>query len=359
MNQEYQKNDQVAPMSIDPIVLKRNLDSLRVHAGPEMLAALEDPLTCEVMLNPDGRLWCEKLGGEGAPMRQIGVMDRHRAQSICEVVAGCLGKIITPEKPQLDGEWPLDGSRFSGAVPPIVAAPMFSIRKRASRVLTLDEYVAQGVMTPRQREEIGRAVAMRRNIVVVGGTSSGKTTFTNALIGEMVRVEPDVRLIIAEDTLEIQCGGANVIFMHTSDTVSMTLLLKQMLRLRPDRIVIGEVRDHAALDVMDAWNTGHEGGIATLHASSALRGLSRLRGLISRNPHAPDDIEEIIGEAAHRIVYLERKPEVGRRVKEILAVDGYNRATGTYNTRRLDDEQRPWRPVYMDIRAMRKAAKAA
>lgn len=314
----------------------RNMDALSRQAGPELLRALEDPATCEVMLNPDGRLWWERFGGDNGPMAQIGVIERPRAQAICDTVAGCLGKVITASSPQLDGEWPLDGSRFSGAIPPIVTAPMFSIRKRASRVFTLDEYVAQGVMTAFQRDLLGQAVADRKNILVVGGTSSGKTTLTNALIAEMIRYDPHVRLIIAEDTLEIQCAAQNVIFMHTSDTVTMTLLLKQMLRLRPDRICIGEVRDHVALDVMDAWNTGHEGGIATFHASSALRGLSRLRGLISRNEYAPDDIEDVIGEAAHRIVFIERTPE-GRRVKEILAVDGYNRETQRYNTARLDE----------------------
>lgn len=317
------------------VVWLRNMESLRRASGPELLAALEDPTTCEVMLNPDGRLWQERFGVEGGPMRQIGTIDRYRARAICDQVAGCLNKTITADRPQLDGEWPLDGSRFSGAIPPIVAAPMFSIRKRASRVITLDEYVAQGIMTPLQREILEQAVAEHKNILVVGGTSSGKTTLTNALIGEMVQIEPEVRLIIAEDTLEIQCAGVNAIFMHTAGDVTMTLLLKQMLRLRPDRIVIGEVRDHAALDVMDAWNTGHEGGIATLHASSAVRGLSRLRGLISRSDHAPADIEDVIGEAAHRIVYIERT-SAGRRVQEIIAVDGYDSDARQYLARRLD-----------------------
>lgn len=324
-------------LQVPSITQTRNMEALSRQAGPELLRALEDPSTCEVMLNPDGKLWWERFGGDGAPMTQIGVIERPRAQSICDKVAGCLGKVITTDSPQLDGEWPLDGSRFSGAIPPIVTAPMFSIRKRASRVLTLDEYVKQGVMTPLQRDLLVQAVAERKNILVVGGTSSGKTTLTNALIAEMIRHDPLVRLIIAEDTLEIQCTAQNVIFMHTSDTVTMTLLLKQMLRLRPDRICIGEVRDHVALDVMDAWNTGHEGGIATLHASSALRGLSRLRGLISRNEFAPDDIEEVIGEAVHRIVFIKRTPEEGRRVQEILAVDGYCRETRCYSTVRLDE----------------------
>ena len=342
MNLFLQKTDSptdtAMTVSTEPptdLTRSRNLDALRRNAGPDLLRALEDPTTCEVMLNPDGRLWWERFGAEAGPMCQIGTIDRARARAICDGVAGYLGKVITAENPQLDGEWPLDGSRFSGAIPPIVAAPMFAIRKRASRVITLDEYVAQGVMTARQRELLIEIVASRKNVVVAGGTSSGKTTFTNALICEMVRQEPMQRLFIAEDTLEIQCSGINAVFMRTSDTVTMTLLLKQMLRLRPDRICIGEVRDAAALDVMDAWNTGHEGGICTLHASSAARALSRLRGLISRNEFPPEDIEDVIGEAAHRIVFIERTPE-GRRVKEVLAVNGYVKEERRYDVQRLD-----------------------
>ena len=113
-------------------------------------------------------------------------------------------------------------------------------------------------MTHGQGDILTQAVADHKNILVAGGTSSGKTTLTNALIAEIAKACPDERLIIIEDTGEIQCTARNVVFFHTSATVSMTLLLKQSLRLRPNRIFVGEVRDHAALDLLDAWNTGHK-----------------------------------------------------------------------------------------------------
>lgn len=309
-----------------PVSRQRSLESLQRHAGDLFLKALVDPLTIELMLNPDGVLWQERLGEDMCP---IGRMETHRVEALFRVVASYLHKTITWDRPQLDGEFPLDGSRFSGALPPVVTGPTFAIRKKASKVMTLDEYVASGVMTQEQRDVLVQSVLEHRNILVIGGTSSGKTTLTNALIDAMVSGSPSERIIIIEDTGEIQCLARNVVFFHTTETVSMTLLLKQSLRMRPNRICVGEVRDHAALDLMDAWNTGHEGGIATLHANSALLGLSRLRGLVSRNEFAPKDIEEVIGEAVHRVVFIERTPQ-GRRVKEILRVNGYSRRTQQY-----------------------------
>lgn len=309
-----------------PVSRQRSLESLQRHAGELFLKALADPLTIELMLNPDGVLWQERLGEE---MHPIGHMETHRVEALFRVVASYLHKTITWDSPQLDGEFPLDGSRFSGALPPVVTGPTFAIRKKASKVMTLDEYVASGIMTQKQRDVLVQSVLDHRNILVIGGTSSGKTTLTNALIDAMVSGSPSERIIIIEDTGEIQCRARNVVFFHTTETVSMTLLLKQSLRMRPNRICVGEVRDHAALDLMDAWNTGHEGGIATLHANSALLGLSRLRGLVSRNEFAPKDIEEVIGEAVHRVVFIERTQQ-GRRVKEILRVNGYSHRTQQY-----------------------------
>ena len=298
---------------------QRNLNSLKRHCGPQMLAMLDDPLTIEIMLNPDGSLWHERLG---EPVKKVGTMERCKAEALFRCVAACLDKTITRDSPQLDGEFPLDKSRFSGALPPVVSAPMFAIRRKASSVYTLDQYVESQIMTPHQRDVLAQAVAAHKNILVAGGTSSGKTTLTNALIDEISKSCPNERLIIIEDTGEIQCTAPNVVFLHTSTTVSMTMLLKQALRLRPERIFVGEVRDHAALDLLDAWNTGHEGGIATVHANNAVMALSRLRGLILRNEFAPREVEQVIGEAVHIVVFIQKTP-AGRRVKEVLGINGY------------------------------------
>lgn len=311
--------------------LQRDQEALRRLCGPTFLQCLDDPFTQEILLNPDGTLWHERFGMEMVP---VGTIPASDAEAILRTVAGCLDKVVTWDQPQLDGEFPLDGSRFSGALPPIVSNPMFAIRKPASRGFTLEEYVSSETMTEAQKDILCQAVAERKNILVIGGTSSGKTTLVNAIIEEMVHQKPHERHLIIEDIREIRCTASNVVFFHTTDEVPMTKCVKQGLRLRPDRIHVGEVRDESALDLLDAWNTGHEGGVATVHANSARLGLSRLRGLISRNRYAPNHIEEIIGEAVHRIVSIAKTPE-GRRIKEILAVDGYSHTKQEYSLKTI------------------------
>ena len=301
-------------------VRERARKKLERDMGTELLLALNDPRTVELMLNADGRLWQEKLG---ETMRCIGKMRASQAQAIIETVAGYHGKEITRHQPMLEGELPLDGSRFAGQIPPIVPAPTFAIRKKAIAVFTLDQYVEQGIMTGAQKEQLVRAVAEHRNLLVVGGTGSGKTTLVNAIIHEMVRQNPAERVFIIEDTGEIQCHADNYVQFHTSLDVSMTALLKTTLRMRPDRILVGEVRGPEALDLLMAWNTGHEGGAATLHANNARAGLDRLAMLISMHPDSPKPIEPLIGEAVHVLVHIARTTQ-GRRVQEILQVSGYH-----------------------------------
>ena len=311
---------------------QRNLEALRRHAGPLLLEALGHELTIEVMLNPDGRLWQERLGEE---MKIIGTMDRHKAEAMIRVVASTLDQTITPDNPILDNaEFPLDGSRFSAALPPVVSAPTFCLRRRASKVFSMADYVASRTMTEQQKDVLCRAISEHKNIIVIGGTSSGKTTLTNALIGEIVRQNHKERIFIFEDTQEIQCNGENALFFHTTDTTPMSRLLMLSLRMRPDRICVGEVRNAYALDLMDCWNTGHDGGVATIHATNAERGLSRLASLISRNPFRPAVIEEVIGESVQRIVFIKKTPE-GRRIQTILSVDGYAKTRKEYEIKRL------------------------
>lgn len=303
---------------------------LRLDCGDVLLRALADPATVEVMLNPDGTLWMERLGER---MTEIGTVDAARAEAILRSVAGFHDKIVTQEQAILECEWPLDGSRFAGQVPPLVSRPCFAIRKKAVSIFTLEQYVASGVMDQNQYHLIVDAVKRHRNILVIGGTGSGKTTLVNAIINEMVSNNPEERLIIIEDTGEIQCSAKNSVLFHTSPTASMTALLRTTLRMRPDRILVGEVRGPEALDLLMAWNTGHEGGAATLHANNAEAGLSRLQMLISMHQDAPHPIEPLIAEAVHLIVHIARTPEQGRRIQSILEVQGY--AGGAYKLRTL------------------------
>lgn len=307
--------------------LQGHIKSLKAHLGDSFLEAFADPGTIEIVLNPDGSLWQEKLGGS---LQRIGRIEAYKAHSAMGIIAACLGAELRRESPILEGEFPLDGSRFAGQIPPAVGGPTFAIRKKASAIFTLDEYVQSGVMTLEHRQLIAEMVSNHRNILVIGGTSSGKTTLTNAIIHEIVDQNPLERLLIMEDTGEIQCAAENSVIYHTTSHVSLTDLLKTSLRMRPDRILVGEVRDHAALDLLDAWNTGHEGGVATLHSNNARSGLSRLRSLVSRNPFAPRVIEEVIGEAVHCIIHIAKTLD-GRRVKSILGVDGWDTKKQDYN----------------------------
>jgi len=311
-------------------IKERAKKKLERDMGPQLLAALSDPGTVEIMLNADGRLWQERLG---EPMRCIGSLRVAQAQALIETVAGYHGKEITRQRPLLEGEFPLDGSRFAGQLPPIVAAPTFAIRKKAVAIFTLAQYVEQGIMTVHQRDALVEAVRAHRNILVIGGTGSGKTTLVNAIINEMVLQDPTERVFIIEDTGEIQCAAENYVQYHTSIEVTMTALLKTTLRMRPDRILVGEVRGPEALDLLMAWNTGHEGGAATLHANNAKAGLHRLAMLISMHPDSPKPIEPLIGEAVHVIVHIARTTDGSRIVQEILQVSGY--ANGQYFTKAL------------------------
>jgi type IV secretion system protein VirB11 len=310
-------------------VKDRAKEKLRRDLGGLMEQALNDLKTVELMLNADGRLWQERLG---EPMRCIGTITEARAESIIKTVAGFHGKEVTRMKPLLEGELPLDGSRFAGQLPPVVSKPTFAIRKKAISVFTLDDYIKSEIMTEAQCAAIKQAVIAHRNILVIGGTGSGKTTLVNAIIHEMVVQAPEERIFIIEDTGEIQCAAKNCVQYHTTLDVSMTQLLKTTLRMRPDRIIVGEVRGSEALDLLDAWNTGHEGGAATLHANNALSGLTRLKSLITRNPAAPSEIEPLIGEAVHCVVHISRTPQ-GRQIKEIINVHGYE--NGHYTIEKL------------------------
>ena len=308
--------------------LERNLDKLRKDFGEVFLAALADPETVEIVLNADGTLWQERLGES---LHQIGKMTATAADAAMRTLASFHHSVLTRECPSIECELPLDGSRFAGQISPIVPAPVFAVRKRASLVFTLQQYVDAGIMTPAQKVFLCGAVRDHRNIMVVGGTGGGKTTLLNALIQELTDQFPNERLIIIEDTAEIQCSAKDFVQYHTSPERSMTQLVRMSMRMRPDRILVGEVRGPEALDLLISWNTGHEGGIATLHANNAAAGLTRLSTLVSMSKEAPRDIESLIGEAVDVIVHIARRQK-GRIVRELLEVTGYDRAKQRYDT---------------------------
>lgn len=302
----------------------RLIRKLQEALGDQICVALDDASVVEIMLNPDGRLFIERLGHG---MAATGEMTAAAAEIVIGSVAHALSSEADDEQPIISGELPIGGHRFEGLLPPVVKAPTFTIRRRASRLIPLDDYVKARVMTERQADIIRNAVASRLNIVISGGTGSGKTTLANAIIAEISEAAPDDRILILEDTAEIQCPAENIVALHTSDTVDMARLLKSTMRLRPDRIVVGEVRDGAALTLLKAWNTGHPGGVATVHANTAESALRRLEQLTAEASQQP--MREVIGEAVNLIVSIERTAR-GRVLRDILHVNGF--VNGRYQT---------------------------
>ena len=303
-------------------------EALKRALGSEILAALADPAVAEVMLNDDSSLWLDRLG---VGMARIGEVDPIRAMAIVSTVAAMLDTVVTMERPILECELPLDGSRFEALIPPLVSRPTFALRKRALLVFTLADYVAAGIMTAAQQEAIEEAVRHRRNILVTGGTGTGKTTLANAVLHCVAATSAEHRIVIIEDTKELQCSAPNTVFLRTSDNTDMTRLLRATMRLRPDRIVVGEVRDGSALALLKAWNTGHPGGIGTVHANSAGAALIRIGQLIQEAgvPPAP----ELIAEAVNVVISLKRSA-TGRSVEEVAAVNGWT-AGGGFHVERI------------------------
>ena len=267
----------VAVQSFQPEAVSRGARMLRTALGPAIAAFLEDPGIVEVMLNPDGKLWIDRLaGGLADTGEKLSAADGER---IVRLVAHHVGAEVHTGAPRVSAELPETGERFEGLLPPVVAAPAFAIRKPAIAVFTLDDYAAAGIMTVGQAAVLREAVAARRNILVAGGTSTGKTTLTNALLAEVARTGD--RVVLIEDTRELQCRAPNLVALRTKDGVaSLSDLVRSSLRLRPDRIPIGEVRGAEALDLLKAWGTGHPGGIGTIHAGTGIGTLRRLEQLI-------------------------------------------------------------------------------
>ena len=304
----------------------RLIDKLERELGETILNAMRDRNVVEIMLNPDGKVWLD-VAGKG--MVDTGTtMMASQALNLLGTIAATLDVVVNAEHPVLEGTLMLDGSRFEGLVPPLVAAPIFAIRKKAAMIFTLDDYVSKGIMRDDQAAAIRKAVIDRENVLIVGGTGTGKTTLANAVLQVVADVAGgDERIAIIEDTAELQCPAQNKVEMLTSHNagIDMIKLLKATMRLRPDRIVVGEVRGGEALALLKAWNTGHPGGVATVHANSAAAGLIRLEQLVQEAGVPPQPA--LIAEAVNIIVSIARTAE-GRRVQEVCRVTGHSTKKG-------------------------------
>lgn len=304
-----------------PESAERKRAMLRTAMGPEIGAALADPSVIEVMVNPDGALRLDRLGSGRCETGLV--LDAAQTERIIRLVASHARTEVHGASPIVSAELPAHGEgsageRFEGLLPPVAPGPCFSIRKPASRIHSLGDYASDGIMSVGMARLLAVAVAERRNILVAGGTSTGKTTLANALLAELGK--RDERVILIEDTRELQCAASDTVALRTRPgIVTMADLVRSTLRLRPDRIIVGEVRGAEALDMLKAWNTGHPGGIATLHANSAKSALYRLEQLVSEAVVTVP--RRLIADAIDVVVFIEGRGSA-RRVAALEWVGG-------------------------------------
>lgn len=305
---------------------------LRSALGIAIIGWLDDPAVTEVMLNPDGHIWVDRMGeGLSDTGASLSATDGER---IIRLVAHHVGVEVHAGAPRVSAELPDTGERFEGLLPPVVQSPAFAIRKPAVAVFSLEDYVRAGIMSALQADTLARAVSERQNILVAGGTGTGKTTLTNALLAEVAKTTD--RIVLIEDMRELQCSSPNLIAMRTKDGVAtLSDLVRSALRLRPDRIPIGEVRGAEALDLIKAWGTGHPGGIGTIHAGSGLGALRRMEQLIQEAVvTAP---RALIADTIDLVAVLVRDGH-GRRLAELTRVDGLD-ARGEFSITSQGDGQ--------------------
>ncbi len=332
----------LAHSSVTSIDQQARLDAkLRRELGELVLQALADERTEDIVLNPDSRVWVKR---QGAGFQQAGEMPAAQAHAAIGTIAAQKGTVVNYDRPFLEAELPIDGSRFEGIVPPVTSRPVYAIRLRPRRIFTLDEYECTGILTSqtdpmnalRRRanflemiaglshaEVIRLAVREKKNILVVGSTGSGKTTLVNAILDALAQIAPDDRVITIEDTMELQCPVQNCVDLRAVGTVTMLDCLRASMRLKPTRIVVGEVRGAEAHVMLKAWNTGHPGGAATVHANDALSGLVRLESLVAEATAASQ--QNLIAEAIDLVVFIDEESALaaGRKVREVLVLTGY------------------------------------
>lgn len=294
----------------------RRRGALERALGEPIAAALGEEAVVELLINADGELWLDRVGeGLSRTGCSYSIVERETA---IRLLAHEAGEVVSEDNPALSATLPQSAARVQAVLPPLTTAPVLAIRKRPARIFTLDDYVAQGAATPGQAKLLGEAVAAKKNIVVAGGTGSGKTTLLNALLAEAPFRE--ARVVILEDTAELQCPSPNRVELLTRNrgpAVDMRMLVRMTMRLRPDRIVVGEVRDGAALEVLKAWNTGHPGGLLSLHANSARDALHRLEDLAGEaSASAPT---RLIAQAVDLVVFMQRTLS-GRKIAETLSL---------------------------------------
>lgn len=291
------------------------------YLGPSVVAAFADPDVTEIYLNAHDervRLDTRSRGKVAADA----TLSAERLEMFLNAVASSHGIALGPEEPSLQAELPFSvfgGARLQGFVPPVVPRAAAIMRKRPETLVEIDAYVSGGVLPAAWVERLREALDARATIVVAGGTGSGKTTLLGALLLELSRRSAQERLVLLEDTVELRCPFDDHLALRTTPTQNLAALVKATLRTSPTRIVIGEVRDQAALDFLDAAVTGHPGGLCTVHATTAAGALARLDRLAQRANVPPQ--AALVADAVDLVVVL-HGGNTGRRAVELARVEG-------------------------------------
>jgi len=311
------------------VTQERILKLLRSSMGEDLNAMLEDPAVTEISINSDGSLWVDRVGvGRRHSGTSVSADDTFR---ILAIVADAKGEQIGDENPSFDAILPGHGYRFIGTLPPLTPGPSVTIRKKPSRVITLEEYQASGIITQAQGDLLIQACLERQNLIIAGGTGSGKTTLANALL--QVMATTGHRIVTIEDTPELQNSAEDQESMFVVPGLrSMQDCLRAALRMHPDRLIFGEVRGAEVRDMLMAWNTGHRGGLCTIHADAALDALYRIEEMLETIPNYQPRPRQI-ARAIQVIVFIQTTSDrgrypAGRYVSEIVRVAGHSEAEG-------------------------------
>ena len=310
--------------------LNKNIDNLNIKY-------LDDPEVNEVYINQDYSLRIDTISGR---RKTDVILTSDTVARICKSIAGINRQVITEKNPELGVEIRLLQVRAQIMFPPIVSRPTFFLRKKPRQIFSLEDYQAQGALSEKYYEIIVDCIKRRKNIIVAGATGSGKTTFLNAILKKLSEINPEHRLVILEDLPELQCSSDDVQYMTTSGnrTTSVTMqdLVFISMRLSPQRILIGEVRDKSAYDVLKAWNTGHPGGFCTIHADGCHDAFIRLELLVKEadTGSSTRDIKALIGSTVGVVISIQKVVQnnaTTRVVEEIIAVKGYDAEQDCYD----------------------------
>ena len=328
-----------------------SLDIIAQYAGRiQFLLAEEDVL--DVCVNPDGVMWVNRLG---RGFRDEGVIPPSDAMLLLQGIATERGCELNAAHPILETVFPLTGDRIEGMIAPVVTDAAFAIRSRSKQIFRLDDLARQGVLSGsgdplnakclragfldqaggEHLEVIRLANRYRQNILVVGPSGSGKTTFGNALIADWFEQTPGDRVVVIEDTAELQCALPNFVALRATRAANEAKLLETALRLIPRRIVVGEVRSsEPARVLLEAWSTGHSGGLATIHADDAVSGLRKLESLVGSHDGV---VRERIAAAIGLVIFIDGDERVaaGRKVREVVAMRGFDAGRQDYELSHL------------------------